>query len=357
MSGTEENKETANRADDKEEVTTVTPPRSHGGHAATKSSTATKTRKLAEPTYDEIRVVNMPAGLLEAPDDYDPGRVSAGLMVGAGGPADIRYADLTFAAGDVVAYLAKKGTAAPAGFEQLSATNWHCLGWLDTSGGVFALNHTTKDIGAAGTLSAIRTVVTGGTKTLQITALESLNPYVRALYDDVPVAALAPLSRVDAGCGTTSASATVTDTAAVAGDVGSTVTGTGVPANTTIIAVTPGTGFTMSANATATGSVSLTIQSSMSAYVLPEVPLDNQYALVLDSIDGDKLQRLFAPLAKVTARGNDQIQQADAQTLQMTFTFYPANITIGSQPAVRGELARYIGYGSEFSEVTGRFSM
>jgi len=187
-------------------------------------------------------------------------------------PADIRNADFTYAAGDVVMYIASRGTPPPAGFETLTSDVWKCLGWIDTTGGIFALTYTTKDIGAAGSLSAIRTILTGGTKTLQFQALEAMNPYVRALFDDIQVTELAPAS---------------------AGNTAS--------------------------------------------YVLPEVPLDNRYCVLMDTVDGVKGMRLFAPNGKVTARGNDQVQQADNQNLQMTFTFYPD--TIDDE---RGTMKRYL---------------
>lgn len=275
----------------------------------------------------------------------EPEGIMDKLIVGAEGPADTRNAQNVYAAGDVVAYVAVLGTAPPVGFAQLSSSVWGCLGWLDTAGGIFNLNHTTKDVGAAGTLSAIRTIFTGGAKTLQITCLEALNPLVRALFDDVPLSTLAPTSRVDAGCGTTSGSATVTDASAAVGDVGSSVSGTGIPANATIISVSAGVSFTMSANATATGSASVTVTSANSVYVIPEIPQDNRYCLVLDTIDGANQVRMFAPMAKVTARGNDQIQQGDSENLQMTFTFYPASITYGGNTS-RGSLLRYINYGT-----------
>jgi hypothetical protein len=259
-----------------------------------------------------------------------------------GSAVDIRNADYTYAAGDVIAYVAALGTPAPQGFETL-ASPWHCLGWQDTSGGIFTLTHTTKDIGAAGSLSAIRTVTTGGTKTLQVTCLEAMNPYVRSLYDDVPVTALQTTTRTDTA-GITSGSTVVTDTTTKTTDVGASVTGTGIPAGTTIATVTPGTSFTLSAAATATSATtSLSLTNNYSAYVMPEVPADNRYCLLLDTIDGTKAQRLFSPNAKVTARGNDQIQQADAETLQMTFTFYPTTITLAGV-AYRGELVRYLQY-------------
>jgi hypothetical protein len=271
-----------------------------------------------------------------APSDYETQRYG---NVGTNVSADQRNADYTYAAGDCVAYIAALGTAPPVGFEQILKEPWNCIGWLDSSGGVFALSHTTKDIGAAGSLSAIRTVITGGTKTLQVTALEALNPYARSLYDDVPVTSLAPAVRTDSGVTVTSGSTVVSDTSATTSDVNATITGTGVPASTYVLSVNNGVSFTLSAAATAANTGSLTVTQGYSKYVLPEVPADNKYALILDSIDGTKMQRLFAPVAKVTARGNDQIQQSDAESLQLTFTFYPTTVL-----GVRGELVRYVGY-------------
>lgn len=71
--------------------------------------------------------------------------------------------------------------------------------------------------------------------------------------------------RVDAGSGTTNLSPVVTDTSAVASDVGKPVTGAGIPAGTTIISVVPGVSFTMSANATATASVPVTVVAAIDA--------------------------------------------------------------------------------------------
>lgn len=61
------------------------------------------------------------------------------------------------------------------------------------------------------------------------------------------------------GTGTTNGSATVGDTHAVATDQGLPISGTGIPAGSTILAVTPGTGYIISQNATATGTPTLTV--------------------------------------------------------------------------------------------------
>lgn len=74
-------------------------------------------------------------------------------------------------------------------------------------------------------------------------------------------------ARADTGlCGTTSGSPTVTDTAAVAGDVLKPISGPGIPSGATITAVS-GTTCTISANATATASsVTLTVGTSLWQY-------------------------------------------------------------------------------------------
>ena len=192
--------------------------------------------------------------------------------------AEIKNAGLTYAAGDVVAYIGIQSELPPTGFEDLSTVtgaNYRCLGWLDTSGYIFKLDETTKDIGAAGTLSSIRTILTGGTKSIQATCLEAMNPYVRALYDEVPA-------------------------------------------------------FPVSASLLKPAS-----STNIASYVLPDPPTDNRYTVIMDSVDGTKMMRMYFPNCKITARGDDQTQQADIESLQLTFTNYPGIIpTSVATPAV-----------------------
>ena len=70
-----------------------------------------------------------------------------------------------------------------------------------------------------------------------------------------------PEGRTITGVGTTLGAATVTAPANSfhEEDTGRTVTGTGIPANTTIASVQSPTGATLSANATATGTVTVTL--------------------------------------------------------------------------------------------------
>lgn len=137
-------------------------------------------------------------------------------------------------------------------------------------------------------MTPVRSILTGGSKTIQFVSLEALNPYVRALYDDVPVfpvttSPLKPPATADPP---------------------------GLPANSV-------------------------------SYIIPDPPADNRYSFIFDSIDGTKQQRLYAPFAKVTARGNDQAQQGDIVMTDMTVTCYPG--TIGATP--NAVLQRSINYG------------
>lgn len=217
----------------------------------------------------------------------------ASMPFGLTPPATGTYKDntLLYAAGDVVCWAGLPSTTSPPlGFEDpttLAAATFKCLGWTDVSGYLFKLDETIKDIPAAGVLTPIRTILTGGTKSVQATFLEGMNPYVLALYDDVPVfpVASSPLK----------ASTTAT---------------TALPLNS-------------------------------ATYIIPDPPADNRYSLICDSIDGTKQERLYFPNVKVTARGNRQAQQGDITTTELTFTAYPG--VIGSNTAAVAQ--RTVNYG------------
>ncbi|MGI5404124.1 phage tail protein [Streptomyces sp. CA-135486] len=109
--------------------------------------------------------------------------------------ADTRNADLTFGATDYLVYAAAVNTAKPVAFAD-PATPWVNLGWITTEGGLFKTEDESKDIEAAGSLEPIRTLMTKSKKSAQVTFLEGLNPLVRALYDNVPIASLEPTTDV-----------------------------------------------------------------------------------------------------------------------------------------------------------------
>lgn len=172
--------------------------------------------------------------------------------------ADTRNADLVFGAGDYLVYLAPEGTAKPTTFTSLDAA-WRSMGWITTDGGDYKADTTTKDVTAAGSLSPIRTLTTGKTQTVAMVFDEVLNPFVRALYDDVEVASLAP-----AGGGSTIAS-----------------------------------------------------------YDNPNVPSNDKFAFFCVAIDGTKYLGRYGGHGMVTARDDEKTPTTDVDQLGMTVTFYP----------------------------------
>jgi hypothetical protein len=119
-------------------------------------------------------------------------------------------------------------------------------------------------------------------------------------------------SRIDAACATTNGSATVTDAAITAADLGKAVTGTGIPANTYVGTVTVGTSFLLSStigsqtnvNATATNNpVSLTIGGSIQAK-LPTGATSGQTCVVRNVGSGG--------LVKVIVQSTDTIDGTTA---------------------------------------------
>ena len=76
-------------------------------------------------------------------------------------------------------------------------------------------------------------------------------------------------------------------------------------------------------------------------YTLPEEPTDNRYTWVFYTVDGDRRIWNFCPNGKITARGDDQSQQGDVTSLQMTVTLYPD--MIGSE---RAALQKTVDYGA-----------
>ena len=107
---------------------------------------------------------------------------------------DTRNSDLTYAAGDVIGFLAPFPTADPGNMNELTSP-WLCLGWLDTSGTTFKLAEAMKALNAAGTLDPIRTIVTAAPKTFDVLRylvenagrLVSHDELLTALWRDVHV--------------------------------------------------------------------------------------------------------------------------------------------------------------------------
>lgn len=104
---------------------------------------------------------------------------------------DTRNADLLFASSDFLWFVAPLGTTLPVDFSDL-ATPYVCAGWMTQDGPTIKSNRATKDIMASGSLTPIRTITTSQTRTIDVITEEAMNPLVRALYDDVPIASLSP---------------------------------------------------------------------------------------------------------------------------------------------------------------------
>lgn len=102
-----------------------------------------------------------------------------------------------------------------------------------------------------------------------------------------PAAVPAPFSRTDANLTTVLDSPVVADAAALASDIGASVTGPGIAAGTTILSVNAGVDMTLSANATADGTgVSLVIsRTSGQAYAAASTAFDEERVMVLSEID------------------------------------------------------------------------
>jgi hypothetical protein len=232
------------------------------------------------PTSTEEKAA---AAAAAARDGGNGGPVVAPTSIGTI-PGKMKNNQLLYAAGDVIVWVAAANNPGPVtGFEDMTTlSGWYCCGWVDTAGYIFKLDETMKDIPAAGILTPIRTIVTGGSKTSQQTFLEALNPYVRSLYDDVPIFPVA---------------------------------------NSPLLASTTA--------------------PYVGHYIIPDPPADNRYAFLWDTIDGTKAMRLYAPYCKVTARGNDQPQQADIEMLDMTVTMYPGTAGFVAE--------RWINYGQSMA--------
>lgn len=129
--------------------------------------------------------------------------------------------------------------------------------------------------------------------------------------------------RADASCGTTAGSATVTDTAITTADVGKQVVGTGVPNGLTIISVNAGVSFVMSDEATATGTVSLTIGGTGSKQTLTFSNAKNTYSFGMEGVNSfGKARRIYIPYGVVAGTKVDTVysRAKAARTYKTTLT-------------------------------------
>jgi hypothetical protein len=124
--------------------------------------------------------------------------------------------------------------------------------------------------------------------------------------------------RVAYGDGTTSSSTTVTDTSASAADVGKAVFGPGIPSGATVASQSTGVSITLSAAATATGSVNLLLVPTTAPYVVAADIFASGHDSAADILQAAMLvdQCGYSPSAAWTAPGW-QYRNMAARTQQL----------------------------------------
>jgi FtsP/CotA-like multicopper oxidase with cupredoxin domain len=151
---------------------------------------------------------------------------------------------------------------------------------------------------SVGTKTYSFTATAPGTFLYQAAPLRNAEHQVAmGLYGALIVRPAAAVSRPTTGNASVG-SALVADTGAVASDVGSRATGTGILAGTTVVSVVPGVSVTLSASAGAgaTGPVTL---SKSSAYGAADTAYDEEAVMVLSEID-PSLNSPTAPATRAT---------------------------------------------------------
>lgn len=102
--------------------------------------------------------------------------------------------------------------------------------------------------------------------------------------------------RADAGCVTTNGSAVVTDAAITLADVGKQVSGTGIPLGVTIVSVVAAISFTMSDEATASGTITATVGGTGSKKTLTFSINKNKYSFGMEGVNSfGKSRRIYIP--------------------------------------------------------------
>jgi hypothetical protein len=245
---------------------------------------------------------------LEVPE-VNPQAVTYGLN-----PAQLQVG----AANGPGVWLAPPGTPLPATTKAAFASPWSIIGYTSVDGPTVGQATTVANIIPWQSITPLRSVITERSVTMKF-IMWQLNDLTMALYFDQAQPTVT--SRVDPSCGTTISSPAVTDTAALATDVGSAVSGTGIPAGATIVAATAGTGFTLSAPATATGAaVALTISDgSFTMPVLSGAP-QHLHSVAIDSLDGNDVFRIGFTRASLSAVADMTVKRGEAVPMEVTLT-------------------------------------
>ncbi|HWI05052.1 MAG TPA: hypothetical protein VNT52_14670, partial [Acidimicrobiales bacterium] len=183
-------------------------------------------------------------------------------------------------------YYAPLGTTEPASRVAAWPAGWVAVGYT-AEGHSFSSSLSIDDVEVAELLDPVRRVTTKRDTKVAFAMAEITLAHLKLLMNG---GTTTPDSQVVTDAATTSASPTLTSASAgfTADDVGKTVTGAGIPAATTILAVTNATTATMSANATATAAgVSVTIVGRHgSRFSPPQVGAEVRAMLGWDAEDG-----------------------------------------------------------------------
>jgi len=200
-------------------------------------------------------------------------------------------------------YYAPLGTTEPASRVAAWPAGWVAVGYT-AEGHSFSSSLSIDDVEVAELLDPVRRVTTKRDTKVAFAMAEITLAHLKLLMNG---GTTTPDSQVVTDAATTSASPTLTSASAgfTADDVGKTVTGAGIPAATTILAVTNATTATMSANATATAAgVSVTIVGRHgSRFSPPQVGAEVRAMLGWDAEDG--LERVI--WRRVMQSGNSEI--------------------------------------------------
>ena len=143
--------------------------------------------------------------------------------------------------------------------------------------------------------------------------------------------------------GTTDTDATVTGVSFSANDVGKTITGTGIPALATIISVVPGVSCEISANATATGTVTASLGAQTGDWdVVGALHEDNPFSNGEESIDETKHTAAgFGVYAKTFKNQEETIEFTALETTLVTLgILYDASGVTDTAGVLEGTLAQ-----------------
>lgn len=212
------------------------------------------------------------------------------------------------------------GTAAPVDVVSAWAAAWNDHGYTDPSGILITPKLTLYDLKTSQTDSPIRTRVIERVTEVQAKLVQGGGLNTLLFFGGGSWAQIPTRSVID---GVLNGTTTVTSATAVfvAGDVGATLTGVGIPAGAVITVRNSATSVTISqaATITATG-VALAIGAVGTYQYTPPVPgTDDNRMLGIEWVDGAITKRIVNPVAIVINVGSVPIKNAGEIQYDVTF--------------------------------------